>query len=91
MVTWQKAGKETTGDGERMSAKDTQIGGNHYKDYAIQPADFIHDNQIPWLDANIIKYVVRHRKKNGLEDLKKARHYLDMLIEKEYPQQSRCM
>jgi len=67
-----------------MSAKDIQIGGSHYKHLAIQPADFIHDNRIPWLEGNVIKYVVRHRDKNGLEDLKKARHYLDMLIEKEY-------
>lgn len=69
-----------------MSAKDIQIAGNHYKDFAIQPAEFLQKNKVPWMDANVIKYVMRHRSKNGLEDLKKARHYLDMLIEEEYPE-----
>lgn len=64
-----------------MSALDKQEGGTHYKDMAIQPVEFIVKNNIPYREANIIKYVVRHKSKNGLEDLKKARHYLDMLIE----------
>ena len=64
-----------------MSNKDIQIGGNHYKDMKIQPIDYIVENQIPYREANIIKYVSRHKAKNGIEDLRKARHYLDMLIE----------
>jgi hypothetical protein len=64
-----------------MSNKEIQIGGNHYKDMKIQPIDYIVENNIPYREANIIKYVSRHREKNGLEDLRKARHYLDMLIE----------
>lgn len=67
-----------------MSALDTQEGGSHYKEYKIQPIEFIHANNIPYMEANIIKYVVRHRNKNGLEDLKKAKHYLEMLIELDY-------
>lgn len=59
----------------------TQVGGNHYQNYAIQPIEFIIKNNIPFLEANIIKYVVRYKNKNGLEDLKKAKHYLEMLIE----------
>lgn len=64
-----------------MSKKDIQIGGNHYKDMKIQPIDYIVENEIPYREANIIKYVSRHKAKNGIEDLRKARHYLDMLIE----------
>lgn len=67
-----------------MSALDTQEGGSHYKHLGIQPVQFIHGNQIPYLEGNVIKYVVRHRMKNGIEDLKKAKHYLDILIELEY-------
>jgi hypothetical protein len=51
---------------------------------AIQPIDFIYFNDIPFIEGNIIKYILRHKKKNGLEDLKKAKHYLEILIEKEY-------
>jgi hypothetical protein len=63
---------------------DHQEGGSHYKKMAIQPIDFIYFNDIPFIEGNIIKYVLRHKKKNGLEDLKKAKHYLEILIEKEY-------
>jgi len=58
-----------------------QIGGNHYQSMVIQPIEFIVANNIPFLEGNVIKYVCRHRNKNGIEDLKKARNYLDRLIE----------
>lgn len=58
-----------------------QVGGSHYKDNAIQPTLYIMANNIPFAEGNVIKYVTRWRKKGGLADLKKARHYLDMLIE----------
>lgn len=61
-----------------------QVGGNHYKDLKIQPTEFIHANNIPFIEGNIIKYVIRHRSKNGIEDLKKAKHYIDLLIQFEY-------
>ena len=63
---------------------DHREGGSHYKKMAIQPIDFIYFNEIPFIEGNIIKYILRHKKKNGLEDLKKAKHYLEILIEKEY-------
>ena len=63
---------------------DKQIGGNHYKDYKIQPVEFIYANNIPYLEANVIKYVMRHKAKNGLQDLEKAKHYIDLLISLEY-------
>lgn len=60
-----------------------QVGGNHYKGFVIQPVEFIYKNNIPFVEGSIIKYVCRHREKNGIEDLKKARHFLDILIELE--------
>ena len=67
------------------SALNTQVGGGHYKDYAIQPVEFIHKNKIGFCEGNAIKYLCRWREKGGLEDLKKARHYIDLLIEMEQP------
>lgn len=68
---------------DSSSALDHQEGGAHYKNMAIQPVEFIQRNGIPWCEANAIKYLCRWRHKNGIEDLKKARHYIDLLIEME--------
>lgn len=65
-------------------ASSTQVGGSHYNTMNIQPIDFIYENSIPYMEANVIKYVCRHRNKNGLQDLEKAKHYIDLIIEKEY-------
>jgi hypothetical protein len=59
----------------------TQVGGNHYTKLAIQPMTYSMENKLDALQHTIIKYVTRFRDKNGIEDLKKARHTLDMLIE----------
>lgn len=67
----------------RPDPLDVQVGGGHYKDMAIQPVEFIHANGIGYFEGNVIKYVSRWRKKNGIADLEKARHYLDLLIELE--------
>lgn len=64
-------------------ANTTQVGGDHYKTQAIQPWDYILANGLGFLAGNVVKYVSRFDKKNGVEDLKKARHYLDKLIESE--------
>ena len=66
-----------------MSALDHQEGGSHYKDLKIQPIEYIHANNIPFPEGSVIKYVTRWRGKNGIADLKKARHVLDILIELE--------
>ena len=66
-----------------MTALDTQVGGGHYKDMAIQPLEFIHANGIPHFEACAIKYLCRWRGKNGKEDLKKAIHYIELLLELE--------
>jgi len=57
-----------------------QVGGNHYKGMKIQPVQFIHANNIGYLEGNIIKYVCRWRGKNGMADLEKAKHYIELLI-----------
>ena len=67
-----------------MSALDQQVAGNHYKDLAIQPVEFIYKNNIGYLEGTVIKYICRHRAKNGLADLEKAKHYIELLIEMEY-------
>lgn len=66
-----------------MSANDRQVGGRHYMDSKIQPWDFIAANNLDFFQGNIIKYVARYKEKGGVEDLDKARHYLEKLIELE--------
>lgn len=66
-----------------LPASSTQVGGSHYKDMAIQPFDYITKNGIGFAEGCAIKYLSRWRAKNGVEDLKKARHFIDMLIESE--------
>lgn len=60
---------------------DHQVGGYHYKSCSIQPIEYIMANNLDYCEANVVKYVTRWRKKNGIEDLKKAIHYLEILIE----------
>ena len=66
-----------------MSELDKQVGGSHYKDFDIQPLEFITKNKLSYIQGNIIKYVTRYKDKNGVEDLQKAKHYIDLLIELE--------
>ena len=58
-----------------------QIGGTHYSNLAIEPIDFITANNLGFCEGNIVKYIARWKAKNGVEDLKKARWYIDFLIE----------
>lgn len=71
-----------------MSALDSQVGGGHYKGMAIQPVEFIHKNGLSYLQGNVIKYVCRYKQKNGAEDLQKAIHYLQLLLDLEYGKES---
>lgn len=61
-------------------ALNVQVGGSHYKDLPIQPVEYIHANGIGYFEGNVIKYVSRWRTKGGIPDLRKAAHYLDLLI-----------
>jgi len=58
-----------------------QIGGDHYRKMPIQPVEFIVANDIPFREGSAIKYICRHRRKNGKQDLEKAIHYLQMIID----------
>jgi UDP-3-O-acyl-N-acetylglucosamine deacetylase len=73
-----------------MSALEKQINGNHYKSLTIQPVEYIHANNIPFLEGNVIKYVTRWRNKNGIADLEKAKHYIELLIELESSHSLSC-
>ena len=61
-----------------------QIGGSHYKNFAIEPIEFINRNNLAYAEGNVIKYVCRHKYKGKLEDIKKAIHYLEIIIERDY-------
>jgi Protein of unknwon function (DUF3310) len=69
---------------QELTALDKQEGGNHYKDMAIQPVEFITANDLGFLEGNIVKYVCRHHAKNGAEDIKKAIHYCELLLQTKY-------
>ena len=60
-----------------------QVAGTHYKDLPIQPVEYIYANAIGYFEGNVIKYVSRWRNKNGIADLEKAKHYIELLIELE--------
>lgn len=81
--TWVNPPEIENQSNPKSEAFKTQVGGTHYKKYKIQPTEFIIANRLEFVQGNIIKYVVRYRDKNGLEDLLKAKHYLEMLIESE--------
>lgn len=58
-----------------------QVGGGHYKTMKIQPVEFILANGLGFCEGNAIKYLCRYKQKNGIQDLRKAKHYVEMLIE----------
>ena len=66
-----------------MKAIDKQVGGNHYKKYAIQPVEYAMANHLNYCQANAIKYTTRYKDKGGVEDLRKAIHNIELLIELE--------
>lgn len=67
-----------------MGALDEQTGGDHYKKMVIQPIEYTVKNKLPFIEGCIVKYVSRHRSKNGAEDIKKVIHYCNLLLELEY-------
>ena len=67
-----------------MKATDEQVGGEHYKSFAIQPIEFIHANKLDFLQGNIIKYACRHKSKNGAADVRKIIHYAQLILQLEY-------
>lgn len=67
------------------TALERQVGGDHYKDFVIQPVEFIQKNGLGFCEGNSLKYICRHKKKGGKQDLEKAIHYLQLLLQMEYP------
>ena len=63
---------------------DKQIGGKHYRNMKIQPAEFINENKLLFAEGNAIKYICRHQSKGKADDIKKAIHYLEMILERDY-------
>ena len=68
------------------SAMIHQIGGDHYRSKKVQPIEYIMANDMPFADGNVVKYVSRHRQKNGAEDIKKGIQYFLFILENEYGQ-----
>jgi len=71
---------------EQAAASETQVGGDHYRLMPIQPVEFNQRNGLSFCEASVIKYVSRHKHKNGAEDVRKAIHFLNLLLEIEYNQ-----
>ena len=68
-----------------MSVYDKQIGGKHYQNFSIQPSKFVIENKLLFPEGCAIKYICRHQNKGGKEDLLKAIHFIEMIIERDYP------
>lgn len=66
---------------KEKSALDEQVGGDHYKKLGIQPVELIRDINANFFQGNVIKYVTRYKDKNGIKDLEKAKHYLELIEE----------
>lgn len=71
---------ESVIDQEEEKAKETQVGGSHYQ-LPIQPIDYIVKNNLGYREGNIVKYITRHKNKNGIEDIRKCMHYCQMIID----------
>lgn len=68
----------------KKTALHKQEGGDHYKSMKIQPVEFITANDLGFLEGNVVKYICRHHAKNGAEDIRKAIHYCEMLLQTKY-------
>ncbi len=62
-----------------------QIGGDHYQKLKVSPAYFISENKLLFAEGNVVKLVCRHQNKNKKEDIQKAIHYLNIILERDYP------
>ena len=70
--------------GVSYDSLEKQVGGKHYKNFRIQPAEFINENKLLFAEGNAIKYICRHQNKGKESDIKKAIHYLEMILERDY-------
>ena len=65
---------------------ESQVGGSHYKLCRIQPVEFIHANDLGFCEGNVVKYVTRHKSKGRADDIRKAIHFLELILYLEYGQ-----
>ena len=72
-----------------MSAYKKQIGGSHYRNMVVQPSEFINKNKLPFAEGSAIKYICRHAAKGKEEDIQKAIHYLEMILERDYTEKKK--
>ena len=70
--------------GTIYNSLEDQIGGKHYRNMKIQPAEFINENKLLFAEGNAIKYKCRHSVKGKRQDIEKAIHYLEMILERDY-------
>lgn len=88
---WSKRNPSENPDREKASlvkrASERQAGGQHYKDFPIQPAEYCQKNKLGFMESNVVKYVSRHDRKGKAKDIKKAIHMLELLLEFEYGEQ----
>ena len=70
--------------GVNYGSLDKQVGGKHYRNMKIQPAEFINENKLLFAEGNAIKYICRHQSKGKAKDIEKAMHYLEMILERDY-------
>ena len=66
------------------NATDKQVGGQHYKSMGIQPIEYIHKNNLDYFQGNVVKYISRHKSKNGAQDVQKAIHYCELILQMQY-------
>lgn len=69
---------------DSLGASQRQVGGDHYRDREIQPVEYAHANDFGYCESFVLKYITRHRDKGGAEDIRKAIHSLELLLEEEY-------
>ena len=67
-----------------MSVWKKQVGGNHYRKYKMQPSKVVTENKLLYPEGCVIKYIIRHQDKGGKQDLEKAKHMIDMIVERDY-------
>ena len=84
MESYRNYMKRRGAEEQMIKASDKQIGGSHYKDFKIMPIEYITQNKLDFCEGNIVKYISRHEKKNGAEDIKKVIHYAELILEQKY-------
>ena len=80
----QKATTPALSPSATPSALNVQVGGGHYKDMKIQPVEYIHANNLSFLEGNVVKYITRHKTKNKAQDIRKIIHYCTLILQLEY-------